>query len=625
MIKKISILFIIVITLISMLSSGVLYVNKVEQRDLSIESITDANNVYLSNEYQDSIGSILKVLNVVSDTLHTYVRDASESDSITNKASLDVISKTALTFMKEYNAVEVIITNKYGTSYNHHGLISDFNAKNRPWFYEIINNKKTMFLSDVYETNSGVLVLTVSVPIKNDIGEYIGVLAIDFAGTQLLQDDSREFAIANSDGIIFAADPINKSWIGKNIYIERPVFKNINVGGKPLVYQNSDEDWFSASKIMLPDGNFLFSFVAINETVNAINNDLFFNVISTLLLSGCLIGVLYFLLKRELGNLIAIKEWIMDMSNGVLASRSISPSHNELDEITTALTQLSNSLTSLITASKDTMNDLAIQQSEISSIIMQNETNSKNETSAVEQVATAVVEMSCTASEVAQNASVAESAANLMLDVVTNSHQTLQRAELISEEINESIEITSSTVRLLREHSSNISTVVEVIQAISEQTNLLALNAAIEAARAGEQGRGFAVVADEVRALAAKTQHSTVNIQEIITQLQQQSMLADESVSKNVELMNESNLISKEISDAFNVVLDSIGNITEVNMLVATASEEQSSVTKDVSKQLEGINELVLENSNNTQSTAKINESISILVTKVSNELSFFK
>ncbi|MEI8633953.1 methyl-accepting chemotaxis protein [Vibrio sp. PP-XX7] len=167
---------------------------------------------------------------------------------------------------------------------------------------------------------------------------------------------------------------------------------------------------------------------------------------------------------------------------------------------------------------------------------------------------------------------------------MTNGQHVLEENIQLTNQIHASMTGAAAIVDELRQFAIEIGSVTEVITGISEQTNLLALNAAIEAARAGEQGRGFAVVADEVRNLASKTQLSTVKIQEIIEKLQLQSDKANQTMIENVELIQESVTLADQIKASFEDISTAVQSISEINTLVASAAQQQYMVTEDISK-----------------------------------------
>jgi len=227
-----------------------------------------------------------------------------------------------------------------------------------------------------------------------------------------------------------------------------------------------------------------------------------------------------------------------------------------------------------------------------------------------DQVVTAITEMSATASEVAQNTSQVAEATLAATGDVTTAQECVDTSLTEVSSLMSEIDTAAEHINSLSEQSKKINSVLTVIGGIAEQTNLLALNAAIEAARAGEQGRGFAVVADEVRSLASRTQASTLEINEMLTELHNLVSLAVSTMDASQQSCLRSVESSRAISESLGAVTSAVTSINDMSTQIATAATEQSSVTEEINRNVFAIQDIVNELMSSSQSTSGVSQKL---------------
>lgn len=297
---------------------------------------------------------------------------------------------------------------------------------------------------------------------------------------------------------------------------------------------------------------------------------------------------------------------------------------DELTQLQVALQEMQQKLRETIRNIADSSSLLASASEELSSVTNDTTRGLLQQGAEIEQAATAVNEMTSAVEEVARNA-VATSEASRESDVIAQQGRE-QVVKTVSSIESLSGDVTLNAERLgeLAKRINGIGKVLEVIRAIAGQTNLLALNAAIEAARAGEAGRGFAVVADEVRALAHRTQESTKEIEQMITGIHQgtneavDSMkLSNAKASTTLEVARSAGLALEEIAQA-------MSRITERNIVIASASEEQAAVAREVDRNLTNIRDLAVQTSAGANQTSASSQELSRLAVDLNTVVARF-
>lgn len=320
-----------------------------------------------------------------------------------------------------------------------------------------------------------------------------------------------------------------------------------------------------------------------------------------------------------------IQQAMQEVSEGNLSIRIETSGKNEL-------ASLSQDINATIERLQHTLRDLnmisdqvASSSQELASVMVQSENNSQQEILAVESVATAATELESMAKSMSESAASADELTRNAGKKVEISLEIFEENQQDNEKITQVLHDAAAIIQELQEQSTQINNVVEMISNVSEQTNLLALNAAIEAARAGEAGRGFAVVADEVRVLAVNTQKSTRDIKTIIEQLQNKSLQANQNMQTSIQLLENNDKLSEKANLAMQEIIQVMTLINDTNTQVAVGAEEQANVTSEISKNMMNISDIVQQNFVGLSQCSSASNELSHLANDQKDKIAFFK
>lgn len=477
---------------------------------------------------------------------------------------------------------------------------SEYDVRTRPWYIDARKSSDVIYTEPYTDLVTGNQILSIAKKFRDGVvvGDItLGVLSntvssVKMEGAIGLIMDENSSVLASSSTAVKIGDHISENSSLNHLVPEAKGNDNsivnyeLNGIEKVMFTQRiryGNQYWYLLIGL---DKSVVFSALEEVKSQSLILAVTF--TIASVLLTLLLLNFLY-------RPILALKKTITELSNGNgdLTQRLAINSSDDLGQISQGVNVFIENIQSLMIKIESASSDLKNNVSSLKNQASDNSSILDQHVQETDQIITAIEEMSATANNVAQNAGDAAQSTKEAENIGASSLNVVSQAQDKVRNLVTDVESTASSLQTMSAETKEINAVLSVIGDIAEQTNLLALNAAIEAARAGEQGRGFAVVADEVRALASRTQTSTEEVERALSRLLNGNEKVVNAMNGTKATCNEAYESTDKVSQSLNELSGFVTSINNLNTQIATAAEEQSSVTQEISRNMSALGEIV--------------------------------
>jgi len=523
----------------------------------------------------------------------------------------------------------------------------------RPWWYEALERDRLFITKPEIDANDGAIVTSIKTTVYNDNKQLLGVMGIDILASEIrsrLIDTMTFQGLGN--GFLFTADGQIISFPDKKNQIDMSTLPKLNVvdskisgaDGFSELMKTAENQKETLTHVTWQDEEYLVFVTDIQDETMALDwrvgfmvpqhviddpvysaiwGSTFIVILVILVTAGVTVYAIQKLLTNPLNKIVAAMDDIAT-GDGDLTQRIDMNRNDELGQLSDSFNHFVENIQEIIRQANTTTSKVLCESNGVSALVTDFANNVTQQKGYIEQIATAATEMTHTIHGISDNAQTTLEYATQATNESADGQALANDATQLMIDLTHDVSTASDVIEELHKNSQSITAMLSVIKGIAEQTNLLALNAAIEAARAGEQGRGFAVVADEVRTLASRTQDSTTEIEEIIDKLLASSSQAVDAMNVGREKTDQGTELINRVNDKLAQINRAIALIEEQSNETASTTREQATASDEITQQTVSVNELADTTVAQTNEMAEKSEEQRVITEELNKTISQF-